>query len=96
MIALAGRVYRGRKGFERWRAEVREHFEYDLFEPQAVRIGTENRTVVLGRLHCRAPGSPAELDLPLAHVYWFRDEKLVRLTMHLHPRPALEEAGIQD
>jgi ketosteroid isomerase-like protein len=94
-LLLDGRVYKGVEGFKRWRRDIEEAFEYDRFEPLAVRLAGD-KWVVLGRLHTKGKESGVELDVPLAHLYEQRDGKVVRLTMYADAAQALNAAGLRD
>jgi ketosteroid isomerase-like protein len=93
-LFLDGKVYKGAKGFARWREEMEELFEEDSFEPQGIRFGATG-FVVLGRLRVKGKKSGVEVDEPIAHYHEQRDGKLVRLTIYSDIDQALRDADIQ-
>ena len=93
MLFLDGSVYRGPEGLQRWRDELADAFEWDVFEPQALRFASGEHFGVFGRLRCKARSSGAELDVPFVHVWETRDGKTRRLTMYQDPERALEVLG---
>jgi ketosteroid isomerase-like protein len=85
-----GDVFRGVDGLRRWREDIAQAAEYDIFEPQAVRFGPDGtRYAVLGRLRMKGRASGVEIDHPLVHVFELRDGKVWRLTMYDDPDRAL-------
>jgi ketosteroid isomerase-like protein len=93
-IFLDGRVYRGVRGFMNWRREMEELFDQERFQPEGVRFASDDRWVVLGRLHVKGKGSGVELDVPLAHVFEQRDKKLARFTAYSDIAAALASVGL--
>src|SRR6266498_831194 len=49
-VFMDGKVYKGTKGFARWRDDMEELFESDSFKPEGLRSAEDGRWVVLGRL----------------------------------------------
>ena len=92
-LFLDGKVYKGAKGFARWREEMEELYEEDSFQPQGIRFGGSG-FVVLGRLRVKRKESGVEVDEPIAHYHEQRDGKLARLTMYSDLNEALRAAGI--
>src|SRR5215213_6403183 len=92
-VFLGGKVYKGAKGFARWREEMEELFEKDSFQAQGIRFGGDG-FVVLGRLRVKQKESGVEVDEPIAHYHEQRDGKLARLTMYSDLDDALRAAGI--
>ncbi len=92
-VFLDGKVYRGAKGFAKWRKEMDELFEEDSFDPQGIRFG-KGGFVVLGRLRVKGAEDGVEVDEPLAHYHEQKDGKLARLTMYSDIDQAMGAAGI--
>lgn len=95
-LLLDGRVYHGFEGFKHWRRDIADAFEYDHFEPEAVRFAGDNRVVVFGRVHTKGRTSAVETDVPLIHVYEMQDGKTRRLTMYSDADRALEAVGLRE
>ena len=70
----------GLRGYKRWRTDIEELFEEERFQPEGIRLAADGRWVVLGRLQIRVKESGDELDVPLAHVFEQRDQKVARFT----------------
>jgi hypothetical protein len=92
-LFLDGRVYKGAKGFARWREEMEELFEEDVCEPQGIRFGREG-FLVLARLRVKGKESGVEVDEPLAIYHEQREGKLARLTMFSDIDEGLQIAGV--
>ena len=92
-LFLDGKVYKGAKGFARWRGEMEELFAEQSFEPQGIRFGGGG-FVVLGRLRVKGKESGVEVDEPIAHYHEQKDGKLARLTMYSNIEEAMDAAGI--
>jgi ketosteroid isomerase-like protein len=93
-VFLDGRVYKGMRGFQRWRTEMEELFESDSFQPEGLRSVADGRWVVLGRLQITEKESGDELDVPLAHVLEQRDRKVAEVTVYSEIAAALEAVGL--
>jgi ketosteroid isomerase-like protein len=93
-IFLDGKIYRGVRGFMNWRREMEELFDEERFQPEGVRFASDDRWVVLGRLHVKGKGSGVELDVPLAHVFEQRDKKVARFTAYSDISAALASVGL--
>jgi ketosteroid isomerase-like protein len=92
-IFLDGKVYKGVKGFGKWRGEMEELFEEDRFQPEGIRFATGDRWLVLGRFHIKTEDG-VELDVPLAHVFEQRDRKVARFTAYSDISEALASVGL--
>jgi ketosteroid isomerase-like protein len=92
-LFLDGKVYKGTKGFARWRDEMEELFEEDVCEPQGIRFGTDG-FLVLARLRVKGKESGVEVDEPLAIFHEQREGKLARLTMFSDIDEGLRVAGV--
>jgi ketosteroid isomerase-like protein len=93
-IFLDGKVYKGVRGFTRWRKDMEELFEEQRFQPEGVRFAGNDRYVVLGRFHIKGTESGVELDVPLAHVFENRDKKVARFTPYTDISEALASVGL--
>ncbi|HEY6673194.1 MAG TPA: nuclear transport factor 2 family protein [Solirubrobacterales bacterium] len=93
-VFLEEKVYKGLRGYERWRADVEEVFEEDRFQPEGLRAAADGRWVVLGRLQITERESGDELDVPLAHVLEQRDRKVASFTVYSDISRALESVGL--
>jgi ketosteroid isomerase-like protein len=93
-IFIDGKVYKGLRGFEKWRADMEELFESDSFRPEGLRSAADGRRVVLGRLQITQKESGDELDVPLAHVLEQRDRKVASFTVYSEISAALESVDL--
>jgi ketosteroid isomerase-like protein len=93
-VFIDGKVYKGMRGFQRWRGEMDELFESDSFQPEGLRSVADGRWVVLGRLQITQKESGDELDVPLAHVLEQRDRKVATVTVYSEISAALESVGL--
>lgn len=93
-IFLDGKVYKGLKGFSKWRTDMEELFEEQRFQPEGIRFAADDRYVVLGRFHIKGTESGVELDVPLAHVFEQRDRKVARFTPYTDISEALTSVGL--
>ena len=94
-VFIDGKVYKGMRGYQRWRSEMDELFETDSFRPEGLRRSVgEGPWVVLGRLQITQKESGDELDVPLAHVLEQRDRKVASVTVYSEISTALEAVGL--
>jgi ketosteroid isomerase-like protein len=93
-VFIDGKVYKGLRGFEKWRSDMEELFESDSFKPEGLRSAADDRWVVLGRLQITQKESGDELDVPLAHVLEQRDRKVASFTVYSEISAALESVGL--
>jgi ketosteroid isomerase-like protein len=93
-VFIDGKVYKGVRGFQRWRGEMEEMFEENSFQPEGLRSVADGRWVVLGRLQIKQKVSGDELDVPLAHVLEQRDRKVATVTVYSEISAALEAVGL--
>jgi ketosteroid isomerase-like protein len=93
-VFLEEKVYRGLRGYEKWRSDVEDLFEEDRFQPEGLRAAADGRWVVLGRLQITEKESGDELDVPLAHVLEQRDRKVASFTVYSDISRALESVGL--
>jgi ketosteroid isomerase-like protein len=93
-VFIEGKVYKGMKGYQRWRGDMDELFESDSFRPEGLRSVADGRWVVLGRLQITKKDDAGELDVPLAHVLEQRDRKVASVTVYSEISAALEAVGL--
>jgi ketosteroid isomerase-like protein len=93
-VFIEGKVYKGMKGYQRWRGDMDELFESDSFRPEGLRSVADGRWVVLGRLQITKRDDAGELDVPLAHVLEQRDRKVASVTVYSEISAALEAVGL--
>jgi ketosteroid isomerase-like protein len=93
-VFLEGKAYKGVKGLMKWRGEMEELFEEERFQPEGIRFASDDRWLVLGRLHIKASDNGVELDVPLAHVFEQRDRKVARFTAYSDISAALDSVGL--
>jgi ketosteroid isomerase-like protein len=93
-VFLDDRVYKGMRGFRKWRSDIEELFEEDRFQPEGLRAAADGRWVVLGRLQITQKESGGELDVPLAHVLEQRDRKVASFTVYSDISAALQAVGL--
>jgi ketosteroid isomerase-like protein len=93
-VFIDSKVYKGMRGYQRWRGEMEELFESDSFRPEGLRSVADGRWVVLGRLQIIQKESGDELDVPLAHVLEQRDRKVASVTVYSEISAALEAVGL--
>ena len=93
-VFIDGKLYKGMRGYQRWRGEMEELFESDSFRPEGLRSVADGRWVVLGRLQITKKESGDELDVPLAHVLEQRDRKVASVTVYSEISAALEAVGL--
>jgi ketosteroid isomerase-like protein len=93
-VFLDEKVYKGMRGFKKWREDMDEIFEEERFQPEGIRSAPDGRWVVLGRLQIARKESGDELDVPLAHVLEQRDRKVASFTVYSDISQALASVGL--
>jgi ketosteroid isomerase-like protein len=93
-VFLDAKVYKGVRGFQKWRSDMDELFKADSFKPEGLRSAADGRWVVLGRLQITEKESGDDLDVPLAHVLEQRDRKVASFTAYSEISAALESVGL--
>ena len=78
--AMTGSVYVGYDGVRRWMQDIDEQFETWRTWPEEFVDVTGDRLLVLGATHLRGRGSGIETELPLAWLFEFRGERILRMT----------------
>jgi ketosteroid isomerase-like protein len=78
--AMTGSVYRGYHGVRRWMQEIDEQFETWRTWPEEFVPASGNRLLVLGATHLRGRESGIEFEAPLAWLFEFRSDRILRMT----------------
>jgi SnoaL-like protein len=78
--AMTGSVHRGYDGFRAWMNEIDEQFESWHARVVEFAPATNDRLLALGSVHLHGRGSGIELDVPVAWLYEFRGDRLLRMT----------------
>ena len=78
--AMTGSVYRGYDGVRTWMQEIDDQFEtwrtrIDEFIP-----ASGQRLLGLGSIHFRGRGSGLEFEVPVAWLFEFRGDRILRMT----------------
>jgi len=89
-------VFHGRSALQDALDEFEEAFEELSFEPERYIEAPQGEVVVFVRVRGRGRGSGIKIDNQIAHVWTFRDEEAVRLTVYEEPAEALEATGVQE
>jgi hypothetical protein len=92
--AVAGRVYRGHEGIDRWYADMQESFgEVEQLPERFIEVDAE-RTIAVVHFRGKGRGSGAEVDQRFAVICTVRDGKGVKLETYASLDEALEVAGL--
>jgi ketosteroid isomerase-like protein len=69
---------------------------WDMYEPRVseLREGDDDDVVALVDVHARGRGSQFDIEEEVADVLTFRDDRLVRLRLHVTREEALRAAGL--
>jgi len=85
-------VFAGHEGIRRFWRDTEEMF--DLFEPEYTDFrDLGDNVLAIGTLTVRGRGSGAEVQIPMAFLTEFRDERIVRMKDFGDAAAALEAAG---
>jgi ketosteroid isomerase-like protein len=94
-LGVEARQAHDKAGLEEWFAKMREVWEGSLrFEPEEIIALDDERVLAAVRTGGRGRATGIELDQMMFHLYWVRDRKVVRLTVHSTKDEALEAAGL--
>jgi uncharacterized protein len=93
--AVEGGGYRGREGFEAYRAELSETWEERRLVAEAFRDLGE-RVVVVCRTELRGKGSGVPIIAKQTIIFDFRDGKICRFRGYLDHGEALRAAGLTE
>jgi ketosteroid isomerase-like protein len=72
-----------------------EAWEWISLEPQEFIELDGDRLLVLAGFHGRGRGSGAEIERRVAHLYEFRDEKIIGFEFYWTKEEALKAAGVE-
>jgi ketosteroid isomerase-like protein len=86
-------VYQGYDGIMRWRAEVRDVWEFWVNKPERFVAG-EDVVVVLMREQARGKGSGVEVDRTAALLCRLREGRVSEIRHYDDPEDALRDAGL--
>jgi ketosteroid isomerase-like protein len=78
--AMTGSVYRGYDGVRRWMQEIDDQFDTWRIRLDEFAHATRERLLVLGTIQLHGRGSGIDLEVPVAWLYEFRGERILRLT----------------
>lgn len=77
--ALAGDVFKGEAGLQKWMAEIDEQFVAWEIEIESLREPTPDRFLAHGTIRARGRQSGVDLDQPASWVIELRDGRLRRI-----------------
>jgi ketosteroid isomerase-like protein len=86
--------YHGPEGVKRFWELFWEAWEWISLEPQEFIELDGDRLLVLARFSGRGRGSGAEVERQVAHLYEFRDEKIIGFEFHWTKEEGLKAAGL--
>jgi uncharacterized protein len=93
--AFGGSSYRGRAGFLKWFADLRNTFgEIRPLGEEFRDLG--DRVLMLGRIDGQGKGSGVPVDAPLGWVVDFRGRLVSRIRAYLDHDDALKAAGLEE
>ena len=93
---LAGRSYRGKRGFEQWLADTRDAWEEMQQVPERLIELDEERTIADVRFRGRGKSSGAVVEQRLAVVFTIRDGQTLRMDAYDSVEDALEATSASD
>ena len=90
-----GHGYRGHDGVRRWAHDMTDAWE--SFHVQATELrDIGERVLVMVQTSARGRASGAVLERPVAHVWTFRDGRVVRMRSYEREEDALEAVGLSE
>lgn len=95
IIDSAG-TFHGPDAFQGVLAELQGSFENLSFEPERFVEAPGGEVVALIHVRGQGRGSGIEIDNHIAWVWTFRDDQVVRLTVHEDPADALTSVGLPE
>lgn len=87
-------IFRGRPGLQRWVDLTKEIWGEWRFEPEQL-LPAGDRVVALVRVVARGGSSGVPLDWETAHLWTFRERRVLRCEVYLDRSEALEAVGLQ-
>ncbi len=94
LASTRGAPYRGHEGFRQWIADIDEQFERWQLHADEWRILDDGVILALGEIRARGRESRIEIDQPLAWVFTFRDDRLLRYEVFFDPDEAFRNLGL--
>lgn len=92
--AMTGSVYRGYDGVRAWMREIDEQFDAWRVRIDELAPVTGARLLALGSIQFRGRGSGIELKVPVAWLFEFRDDRVLRMTTFATHDDARRAAGL--
>lgn len=92
--AMTGSVYRGYEGVRTWMQEIDEQFDRWRIQLDEFAHATNDRLLVLGSIQLYGRGSGLELEVPVAWLYEFRGDRILRLTTFATHDDGRRAAGV--
>jgi ketosteroid isomerase-like protein len=91
-----GAVYHGHDGVRRWHRDLEDGWGDELrIEPEAF-FDVGEHTITFHVLHGRGRHSGADVAMPAAHVYRWRDGLCVYFKGYAHREDALRDLGVSE
>src|ERR1044072_395432 len=91
LAALGGKPIFGHAGVREYMASLTEDWEYFHHEPEEF-FGVGDNVVAFVHTSARGKSSGIELDVPVGHVFSFRDGRVLRFVTYLDRREARRAA----
>jgi ketosteroid isomerase-like protein len=92
--AVGGAVYRGHDALRRWHRDVQEAWGDEIFNAPEAYFDLGEYTLVFHVLHGRGRHSGVKVNMPVAHVFRWRDGLLVYSRLYVHREDALRDLGV--
>jgi ketosteroid isomerase-like protein len=92
--AMTGATYRGYAGVRTWMQEIDEQFDRWRIQLDEFAHATNDRLLVLGSIHLYGRGSRLDLEVPVAWLYEFRGDRILRLTTFATHDDGRRAAGV--
>jgi len=91
LATLGGKPIFGHAGVREYMASLTEDWEYFHHEPEEF-FGVGDNVVAFVHTSARGKSSGIELDVPVGHVFSFRDGKVLRFVTYLDRSEAMRAA----
>jgi len=91
LATLGGKPIFGHTGVREYMASLTEDWEYFHHEPEEF-FGVGDNVVAFVHTSARGKSSGIELDVPVGHVFSFRDGKVLRFVTYLDRSEAMRAA----
>jgi ketosteroid isomerase-like protein len=93
MAQLEARPYSGHAGIRRYFKDIDATWDEWRVDVEQLLSGEDGRVVIVMSTHMRGKGSGLPLTQRLANVWEFKDEKLLRATLHRDPADGVRAIG---